>query len=270
MRVLVVMLAVAAILVGPLAVEAQPAGKAYRVGLVTLGSAPARHGMWQNSLEAMHELNYVEGHVRLALAEGRPERLPGLVADLIQAKVDVIVTTSTQETLAAKRATSTIPIVMTLAPDPVEQGLVASLARPGGNVTGLKPADGDFYQIAGPLSAEDQALLRRVRAFMEEKIAPVITHYWRRAEFPFKLLPDYAALGIAGLAYRGYGCPGKGTLLDRFVMMELARASTVPSRPSTGCTVAWQWGPSTCAAPRSRSSAGCLPCGGVKRSARSA
>lgn len=137
---LVVMLAVAAILVGPLAVEAQPAGKAYRVGLVTLGSAPARHGMWQNFLEAMRELNYVEGQnliVRLALAEGRPERLPGLVADLIQAKVDVIVTTSTQETLAAKRATSTIPIVMTLALDPVEPGLVASLARSGGNVTGL-------------------------------------------------------------------------------------------------------------------------------------
>jgi glutaryl-CoA dehydrogenase len=96
-------------------------------------------------------------------------------------------------------------------------------ARQDASATPLQPADGDFYQIAGPLSAEDQALLRRVRAFMEEKIAPVITHYWRRAEFPFKLLPDYAALGIAGLAYRGYGCPGQGTLLDGFVMMELAR-----------------------------------------------
>jgi glutaryl-CoA dehydrogenase len=84
-------------------------------------------------------------------------------------------------------------------------------------------ADGDFYQITGLLSAEDQALLSRVRAFMEEKVAPVITYYWRRAEFPFKLVPDYAALGIAGLPYQGYGCPGKGTLLDGFVGMELAR-----------------------------------------------
>src|SRR5437899_1773643 len=88
----------------------------------------------------MRELNYVEGRnlvVRLAFAEGQPERLPSLIADLMEAKVDVIVTTATQETKAAKRATSTIPIVMTVAPDPVEQGLVASLARPGGNVTGL-------------------------------------------------------------------------------------------------------------------------------------
>ena len=96
--------------------------------------------MWPNLLEAMRTLNYVEGQnlvVKLGLAEGRPERLPGLIADLIQAKVDVIVTTSTLETQAAKKATSTIPIVMTVVPDPVEQGLVKSLARPGGNVTGL-------------------------------------------------------------------------------------------------------------------------------------
>ncbi len=88
----------------------------------------------------MRELNYEEGRnlvVRLAFAEGRPERLPSLIADLMEAQVDVIVTTATRETMAAKRATSTIPIVMTVAPDPVEQGLVASLAHPGGNVTGL-------------------------------------------------------------------------------------------------------------------------------------
>jgi putative ABC transport system substrate-binding protein len=112
----------------------------YRVGFVSLGSPPARHGMWLNLLEALRELNYVEGQnllVNLAIAEGKPDRLPSLVAELIRAKVDVIVTTSTQETLAAKKATSVIPIVMTLAPDPVEQGLVASFARPGGNVTGL-------------------------------------------------------------------------------------------------------------------------------------
>jgi putative tryptophan/tyrosine transport system substrate-binding protein len=82
----------------------------------------------------------VEGRnliVRRAFAEGNEDRLPSLVADLVQAKVDVVVTTSTLETMAAKQATSTIPIVMTVAPDPVEQGLVASLAHPGGNVTGL-------------------------------------------------------------------------------------------------------------------------------------
>ena len=124
----------------PLVSEAQQAGRMYQVGYVTLGSQPTQSGLWRSFLDAMRELNYEEGRnlvVRLAFAEGRPEHLPGLIADLIQAKVDVIVTTATQETKAAKRATSTIPIVMTVAPDPVEQGLVVSLAHPGGNVTGL-------------------------------------------------------------------------------------------------------------------------------------
>jgi putative ABC transport system substrate-binding protein len=88
----------------------------------------------------MRELNYVEGHnllVSRAFADGNADRLPDLVADLVQAKVDVIVATSTLETLAAKRATTPIPIVMTVAPNPVGDGLVAGLARPGGNVTGL-------------------------------------------------------------------------------------------------------------------------------------
>jgi len=124
----------------PLAPEAQQAASVYQIGLLTLGSDPTRSEFWQKFLQAMHELNYVEGRnliVRRAFADGKADRLPGLVADLVQAKVDVIVTTSTQETAAAKRASSTIPIVMTVAPDPVEQGLVASLAQPGGNVTGL-------------------------------------------------------------------------------------------------------------------------------------
>jgi putative ABC transport system substrate-binding protein len=75
--------------------------------------------------------------MRRAFAEGNADRLREIVAEFVKANVDVIVTTSTPETVAAKMATLTIPIVMTLAPDPVEQGLVASLARPGGNVTGL-------------------------------------------------------------------------------------------------------------------------------------
>src|SRR3989454_8791115 len=124
----------------PLAAGAQQAERAYQVGLLTLGADPTRSGFWQKFLEAMRELNYVEGRnliVRRAFADSKADRLPGLVADLVQARVDVMVTTATQETMAAKRATTTIPIVMTVAPDPVEQGLVVSLAHPGGNVTGL-------------------------------------------------------------------------------------------------------------------------------------
>jgi putative ABC transport system substrate-binding protein len=130
----------ATVLAIPLAAPAQQAGRVYRIGFVSLGARPTQHGMWHTLVETLREQNYVEGQnlvVRLAFAEGKPERLPGLVADVIQANVDVIVTTSTLETLEAKRATATIPIVMTLVPDPVEQGLVVSLARPGSNVTGL-------------------------------------------------------------------------------------------------------------------------------------
>jgi putative tryptophan/tyrosine transport system substrate-binding protein len=138
-----------ALLAAPFVAEAQQVERAYQVGLLTLGADPTRSGFWQKFLEAMRELNYVEGRnliVRRAFADGKADRLPGLVADLVQAKVDVIVTTSTPETLAAKRATSTIPIVMTVVPDPIEQGLVASLARPGGNITGLTSVVPGFSQ----------------------------------------------------------------------------------------------------------------------------
>jgi ABC-type uncharacterized transport system substrate-binding protein len=128
-------------LAAPLAAGAQEP-RVYQVGLVSIGSAQGRprSPLWQAFVEAMREANYVEGRnlaVKHAFAAGRPDRLADLVGDLVQSRVDVIVTTGTRETLVAKRATSEIPIVMTVAPDPVGQGLVASLARPGGNVTGL-------------------------------------------------------------------------------------------------------------------------------------
>ena len=129
------------LLAAPLAVEAQQAGgKVYQIGLVSIGAAPTRPGIVHFMLEALREQDYVSGRnlvLRQVFLEGRADRLRGVIEEFVQAKVDVIVTTSTPETRAAKNTTSTIPIVMTLVPDPVEQGLVASLGRPGGNVTGL-------------------------------------------------------------------------------------------------------------------------------------
>lgn len=87
----------------------------------------------------------------------------------------------------------------------------------------LPPVTGDFYNIASTLPAEDAAVLQRVRTFMEEEVAPIITRYWIRAEFPFELIPKLAALDIAGLSYQGYGCPGKSTTLDGLVALEMAR-----------------------------------------------
>jgi putative ABC transport system substrate-binding protein len=129
------------LLAAPLAAEAQPApGKVYHVGLLSIGSDPTWRIPWKPFVDAMSELGYVEGRnllLRTAFADGNPERLPALVAELVSAKVDAIVATGPRETVAAKRATALIPIVMTVVPDPVAQGFVASLSRPGGNVTGL-------------------------------------------------------------------------------------------------------------------------------------
>src|SRR3954453_20371215 len=81
----------------------------------------------------------------------------------------------------------------------------------------------DLYASAALLDAEDQALPRRVPSFMEAKVAPIITESWAKAEFPFALIPDYAELGIAGGAYKGYGCAGRGALVEGTIMLELAR-----------------------------------------------
>jgi glutaryl-CoA dehydrogenase len=85
------------------------------------------------------------------------------------------------------------------------------------------PADADFYALELLLDDEDQALLHRVRTFMEEDVQPIINRYWTRAKFPHEILPGLAELGIADLPYAGYGCPGKSPLLDGMVAMELAR-----------------------------------------------
>jgi glutaryl-CoA dehydrogenase len=90
----------------------------------------------------------------------------------------------------------------------------------------LPQANGDFYAIGATISEEDQALLRRTRAFLEAEVAPVITEYWIREEFPHQLVPRLAELDIMGVAYHGYGCPGKSTVLDGMIMMELARVDS--------------------------------------------
>jgi len=128
-----------AVLAAPLAVEAQQAEKVYRVGL--LGHwAPEGASRLDGFRRTLRDLGYVEGRnlaIEYRWAEGRPERFLQLAAELAALHVDVIVASSTPTALAAKKATQTIPIVFLTAADPVGSGLVASLARPGGNVTGL-------------------------------------------------------------------------------------------------------------------------------------
>ncbi len=130
---------VVGLLAAPLASDAQPPAKVTRIGVLTLAvasSAPLAEAFRQG----LKEHGYVEGQniaFEYRYAEGRADKLPALAAELVRLKVDVIVTESNVAALAAKHATQTIPIVMAIAGDPVKAGVVGSLARPGGNVTGL-------------------------------------------------------------------------------------------------------------------------------------
>ncbi|HTS98278.1 MAG TPA: acyl-CoA dehydrogenase family protein [Streptosporangiaceae bacterium] len=86
--------------------------------------------------------------------------------------------------------------------------------------------DSDFYSLELLLDATARERLRRVREFMEKEVEPIINRYWTREEFPRELIPGIGRLGIAGLAYTGYGCPGGGNLLDGMVAMEMARVDS--------------------------------------------
>ena len=121
---------------------AQPAGKVPRVGYLTpwSDSDPGRQRGLEAFRQGLRELGYVDGQnivIESRSAEGKNDRLPALAADLVRSKVDIIVAASGAATRAVQQTTRTIPIVMSLVNDPVGSGLVASLARPGGNVTGL-------------------------------------------------------------------------------------------------------------------------------------
>jgi ABC-type uncharacterized transport system substrate-binding protein len=126
----------------PLAGEAQQAGKVWRIGVLggSLPTTPEAARPWEALLQGLRELGYIEGQnlvIERRWAEGRAERYHQLAAELVALKPEVIVAAFTPSLSAAKRATSTIPIVMAIAGDPVGTGLVASLARPGGNITGM-------------------------------------------------------------------------------------------------------------------------------------
>jgi putative ABC transport system substrate-binding protein len=128
----------ASLILMPIGAETQQAGKVYRIGY--LGTTTSAPHTWDAFLRGLRELGWIEGQtivIEQRNAEERYERLPELAADLVRLRVDVIVAAGPVAPLAAKQATNTIPIVMTNHGDPVGSGLVASLGRPGTNVTGL-------------------------------------------------------------------------------------------------------------------------------------
>jgi putative ABC transport system substrate-binding protein len=143
----------------PLAAEAQPAGKIYRIGYLSAGAPTSNPLVIAAFQQGLRDRGWVEGQnidIEYRWAEGRFDRLPDLAADLVRLKVDVIVASPTPAALAAKNATGTVPIVAVSLTHPVELGLVGSLARPGGNVTGLS------YSVGADIFGKDLELLKEV------------------------------------------------------------------------------------------------------------
>ena len=139
--------------------EAQPAGKVYRVGVLLVAAAETVAPLVRALTEGLRDLGYVEGRnvvFERRYADGRLERLPDLAAELVRLRVDVIVTGSNIHVAAAKHATATIPIVFVAPADPVGSGFIASLARPGGNITGLTS------DASREIQAKNLALLKEI------------------------------------------------------------------------------------------------------------
>jgi putative ABC transport system substrate-binding protein len=131
-----------------LAATAQPVGKVHRIGRLNAGVPPAGPDPQLEAFrQGLRDLSYIEGQnilIESRYAEGQEDRLPALAAELVRLPVDVLVAAGTTAIQAAQHATRTIPIVMAVAVDPVAQGFVASLARPGGNITGLSAMQQDL------------------------------------------------------------------------------------------------------------------------------
>jgi putative ABC transport system substrate-binding protein len=124
----------------PLTARAQQAGKVYRIGFLGNSTAALEANLVGSFREGLRDLGYVEGQnilIEYRWAEGQYEQFPALIAELLAQRVEVIVTAGTPASLAVKKTTTSVPLVMVAVGDPVTTGLVASLARPGGNITGL-------------------------------------------------------------------------------------------------------------------------------------
>src|SRR6185312_8947287 len=173
----------------PLAASAQP--KIVRIGFMGNSTAALEANLVDAFREGLHELGYEEGRnivIEYRWADGNYDQFPALVAELIAAKVDVIVTAGTPAALAVKKATTTVPLIMVAVGDPVGTGLVPGLARPGGNLTGLS-------SIAPDLEGKRLQLLR--------EIVPALSHV---AMFVNSLNPFHvSSMGQARAAVQAMG-----------------------------------------------------------------
>jgi len=218
-------LAAAGVIAAPGAARAQQAGKGYRIGFLT-----SRSGLneWDEAFrQALRGLGYVEGRnitIEYRWGAGNEERLAKMAAELVQLKVDIIMAATTVAIQAAMRATSTIPIVIAAASDPVGMGLVASLARPGGNVTGLTLMSSD-------LAGKRLQLLRQILP-KTTRVAILAGHGGSTALFLEQMQAAAQQMGIQLVVPKVSGAedlPGAFTAMQR----ERARALIVQVGPLT-------------------------------------
>ena len=169
-----------ALLAAPLAAEAQPAGKSYRIGMLETRSATLNAANVDAFRQGMRERGYKDGQnieIVYRSSDGHDVRFTDLASDLIRLKVDLILTRGTPAALAAKSATRTIPVIMAASGDPVGSGIVTSLARPGGNVTGLSSGITESYPKRVELLRELLPRLKRIAALLNMG-NPVIPPQW--------------------------------------------------------------------------------------------
>jgi len=170
--------------------EAQQTGKVHRIGFLAVGSPSGASSSLEAFRKGLGEKGYAEGRnisIEYRWAEGRQDRLPGLANELVRIKVDIIITSGMSAVLAAKNATKTIPILFVGAADPVNWGLVASLAQPGGNVTG-------FSELAGR-EVEGKRLEMLKEAFPKTSRVAVVLDSTGRVD-PSPLQEAARALGM--------------------------------------------------------------------------
>jgi len=185
---LAVVLAVGLVL-APLATEGQQQ-KLYRIGMLERTSTAINAANLDAFRQGLRELGYVEGMsfaIEYRSADGRDERFPALATELVRLKVDLILTRGTPAALAAKNATRTIPVVMAGIGDPVGQGVVASLARPGGNVTGLSALVTEVYSKRVELLRELVPGAARIAALFNMS-NPSVPPQWKEVEMAARSL----------------------------------------------------------------------------------
>ena len=207
----------------PLPSGAQPAAKIPRVGIL-VSSYGASSPRGKSFIAGLRDLGYADGRnvtLEWRLSGGRAERLPGFATELVRANVDVIVAVDNPSIVAARRATGTIPIVMVLATDPVGTGFVASLARPGGNVTGLSIQAADLQGKAMQILKETLPNISRVAVL------------WDPSEPERRALATNAAeaAGAVGLKAKLVGA-GTAELGDVFAALRRDRYDAVLIQPS--------------------------------------